>query len=642
MGHALPFFHNLTYKSKSTMSIRTIILLMAAGTSVAAGAQVKTYLEADFDKGIPSDFTLIDMDDNPVAVSNYQRVETSGSWAANPVDTKGNNAAFSFSSCQYDYPVENWMITPAIHIESADAALRWDAKSIHYDLRESYKVMVSTVSADPSTFKELARIDGEQYTWQTRALPLAEYAGQDIYIAFVATSENKFILAIDNITVGELNDSRFITDDTSRRFVGSASPTAPVSGTITNVSSPVEVKAIECVTDDGTQTMTVERRLSTGEQLDYNFDIPVSLNNVSHYSLRAIPAEGGDAVTLYSDSLFCSHYPKILLAEEGTGTWCNFCPIGTLQGNEMKERLGEDVLVIAVHTRDKLTCNDYNNGISRWISSIPAYIFNRDNTTITVGSVFDEERYNKALALEVPAFVEMDVTPSEQQPGRITFNTRTQFATAYDNTDGRYKLGFAIIEKTVEGTDSTIQVNNSTQINNGEYYYLPLYIPEKLMFFHNIPREGSTAFTGVEGSLPATIEEGETYEYAHTMTLPDILRSTDDLFAVVYVMNTLTGKVFNIAKADIPELSSGIGGVTADSGNSMIDMRLTGGKLDICLPDSNEPYTVTVCGTDGVMTHKVSGRGNTVSLQLSSDKGRCHIVRAVQGRHICTRKIFTN
>ena len=83
---------------------KTLLLAAASGLSLAAGAQGKAYLETDFDDGIPSDFTLVDMDENPVAVSNYSHATIDGSWAANPADTKDNGAAFSFSSCSMSIP----------------------------------------------------------------------------------------------------------------------------------------------------------------------------------------------------------------------------------------------------------------------------------------------------------------------------------------------------------------------------------------------------------------------------------------------------------------------------------------------------------------------------------------------------------
>ena len=631
----------LSEQKRQNMNIhKTLLLDAASGLSLAAGAQGKVYLETDFDNGIPSDFTLVDMDENPVSAPNYNNATVSDSWAANLADVKTNSAAFSFSSCQYDYPVENWMITPAVHIGSDAAILRWDARSMHYDLPESYKVMVSEGSSSTSDFKEVCRVDGEGYQWQTRAVSLAPYAGKDVYVAFVCTSDDKFILAIDNLFIGEPSDSRLVVKDTSRRFVGSSSPTAVAKGFIVNVGAPVGIESLECATDGGAISQPVGRELLTGDTLAYSFDIPVELNKVARYSLSAVTAGGTQGV--YSDSLYCSYFPKTLLAEEGTGTWCNNCPAGTLQGNDMKERLGDDVLVVTVHTRDLLTCNDYNNGISRWISGIPAYIFNRDNTTLNVGPVLDDEQYRKALALEVPAYVDMKVERSADNPGMLALTTNTQFAVGYDNADGRYKLGFAVIEKTVEGTDTTIQANNSTLVSYDEYYYMPFYMPSKLTFYHNVPREGSTAFNGVEGSLPAVIEEGGSYEYAHTMALPAGFEDNDDLFVVAYVLNTLTGKVLNIAHVDVPPVSSGISAAEVSGDGSAIGVSVSGGEFHVDFPGSYEPYTVTVCGLDGTVLASVSGNGGsgTVNISCPVAQGRFCVLRAVQGDNVSVRKFF--
>ena len=194
--------------------------------SVAMGMALNTYaqdggvyLQTDFDSGIPSDFRLTDWDENPVSEPHYNKATISGSWAANEIDEAGNMAAFSFSRGVYDYAVDNWMITPQLHIGSENAYVRWDARSVHHEFRESYKVLVSTRTNDMDDFEELLTVDAEDYFWKTRVLSLADYVGQDVYIAFECTSEDKFILAIDNLLVGELSDVRNVLASLSHYFV---------------------------------------------------------------------------------------------------------------------------------------------------------------------------------------------------------------------------------------------------------------------------------------------------------------------------------------------------------------------------------------------------------------------------------------
>ena len=74
------------------------------------------YYQNDFNKGISYDFTLIDGDENPVIMGDFNNITPSGSWFSAPVDTRENLCAMSTSHCQYDFFSDNWLITPSIHI----------------------------------------------------------------------------------------------------------------------------------------------------------------------------------------------------------------------------------------------------------------------------------------------------------------------------------------------------------------------------------------------------------------------------------------------------------------------------------------------------------------------------------------------
>lgn len=80
---------------------------------------------------------------------------------------------------------------------------------MYNDYLEDYKVMVSTGNDDTGSFKELFSVNGESYFWKTHTVSLKQFAGQKIYIAFVCTSLNKYILAIDNMYIGELDGYNF-------------------------------------------------------------------------------------------------------------------------------------------------------------------------------------------------------------------------------------------------------------------------------------------------------------------------------------------------------------------------------------------------------------------------------------------------
>ena len=626
------------YKNKA------LTLWLALSAALTAGADDKAYLQTDFDKGIPSDYVLIDMDENPVVATDYNRASTGGSWTANAIDTKTNMAAFSFSSALYEFPMENWMITPVVSIKSAEAVLRWRARSVHYDFPEDYKVMVSADgSADPADFTELLSVSGENYLWQQRAIPLADYAGKDVRLAFVGTSpSDRFILAIDDIFVGEPADTAFATTDTSRRFAGAASATAPVSGTVTNIGAPVELGSLQCVTDGGTLTQAVGRAWTAGQTIGYAFDIPVELGKAARYSIVAVPSDGGDPVTIVTDSVFCSHFPQTMLVEEGTATWCNNCPVTvSILNRNVKERFGDEAIVITDHAQDNLTCSDYYIGLSRWVQTLPGIIFNRDGDTRCEWNSFSNKLLNGVVSREVTAYVDMKVERTDDRPGVLAISTTTQFAAPYDNADGRYRIGFGIIEKQIPSGATTIQRNSTTLISYPEYYYMPVSVPQKFQIYHNVSREGSTAFKGVKGSLPETIAQGGSYDFSCELAVPEAVGGADDLFLVAYVLDSISGRVLNVARADIPAVTTGITAAHGGAGGGAIGIAVSGADIRVGFPEAYEPYTVTVCDLAGRVLRSVTGSGTAgeVTVSCPAAAGGCVVVRATQGRNAVTRKL---
>ena len=191
------------------------------------------YFETNFDNGITSKFTLKDFDENPTAAGLSKIDFSGGSWTSSQIE-RNDRAAVSSAYTTYEYDVEDWLILPSINIKSAKAILAWDALSVHYDFREDYKVMISEGSLNSSDFVELYAVTGEEYMPVRHAVSLAAYEGKDVYIAFVHTGYNKFMLAIDNVKVGEWDNDYALINRTDVSAQGATE--IDVCGSVRNLS----------------------------------------------------------------------------------------------------------------------------------------------------------------------------------------------------------------------------------------------------------------------------------------------------------------------------------------------------------------------------------------------------------------------
>lgn len=143
------------------------ILLSCALALAATHATAQTYLECDFNEGIPSNFTLIDNDGLSPSVSMERLGFAVGTpWiAATPKDAS-DMAAASTSWYASAGQSDDWMITPAVAIADDGAILRWRAMASDKTHRDGYAVYISesagTTVADFDTSAPLFTVAEEE------------------------------------------------------------------------------------------------------------------------------------------------------------------------------------------------------------------------------------------------------------------------------------------------------------------------------------------------------------------------------------------------------------------------------------------------------------------------------------------------
>ena len=184
-------------------------LFLAVAMIIAPMAQGQTAYSEDFQSvaiigqvgQFPDGWTTYG--DGKTNVGNFTMF--GDSWCVSAVET-GNNAAASVSNVTDGSTVDRWMATPAIAIPSADYKLMFRAFSADVDGTERLRVRVSTTGVAKDDFTTTLRdlvFDGSQEVsggWNSIELPLADFAGQTVHIAFVNHGDGFFVF-VDDIDV---------------------------------------------------------------------------------------------------------------------------------------------------------------------------------------------------------------------------------------------------------------------------------------------------------------------------------------------------------------------------------------------------------------------------------------------------------
>ena len=627
------------------MNIKSLSIIALTSLMGVANVTASEFWAQNFDKGMPKTFVTYDNDGSTLVKECYKSISGTDGWIIASTYENGFSA-ISMSHTGNKMAQDNWLITDAIEIKSANAYLRWDAVSIYKHLRESYKVMISTTDTNVESFVEIASISAESNVWNTHLESLADYNGKTIYVAFVCNSTNKFILAVDNIAIGELDDEKILVTDNTQRFCGNVE-TVNVNGSVINAGKTYDFKNIVASVkfDDGTGEQTfrtaVDKVFAINEKIDYSFDVPVEVGKNTEYTISG-ELEDGTLVNIVSDYVICSYFQRKMVVEKGTGTWCNSCPDGTAYAHYLKNRYKDELIYVDVHIRDVLECN-YQHGISRWLTQVPLIVINRiDEDGVLGGTEFKKSgKFNYEPFFEIakrPTYVGVNAT-AEKEGDVVKIHADVEFAKDYNNADDIYRMCYAIYENKVHNPDNTAysQVNNCNfSALSGEFYYMPATIPAELMYYENVSREGSLSKTGAS-SFESTISSGDTYSLDYELAIPDKVIDKDNISVIVFAFNTRTAEILNADKIDLSSKNTSID-CLSDVKESALKAYIVNGELRVSLADEDQPYSLEVVSLDGRV---LESRSNISSDDTRIDLSHLHgfaIVKVRQGNNSCVAK----
>ena len=627
------------------MNIKHLSIIALTSLMGVANVSASDFWSQDFDKGMPKTFKTYDNDGTTLLNECYKNVSGTEGWIVGRTHENGYSA-LSMSQTGDETAQDNWLITDAIEIKSENAYLRWDAVSIYKHLKESYKVMVSTTDTNVESFVEIASINAESNVWNTHLESLSDYNGKTIYVAFVCNSTNKFILAVDNIAVGELDDEKLLVTDNTQRFCGNVE-TVNVNGSVINAGKTYNFKNIVATVkyDNGTGEQTfkspVEKVFAINEKIEYSFDVPVEVGKNTEYTISG-ELEDGTLVDILSDYVICSYFQRKMVVEKGTGTWCNSCPDGTVYSHYLKNRYKDELIYVSVHIRDVLECN-YQHGISRWLTQVPLIVINRiDEDGVLGGTEFKKSgEFNYEPFYEIakrPTYVGVNAS-AEKVGDVVKIHADVEFAKDYNNADDIYRMCYAIYENEVHNANNTgyNQVNNCNfNTLSGEFYYMPANIPASMMYYENVSREGSLSKTGAS-SFASTISSGDTYSLDYELAIPDNVIDKDNISVVVFAFNTKTAEILNADKIDLSSSNTSVECISKVN-ESALKAYVVNGECRVSLADAAKPYSVEVISLDGrVLESYTNISSANTRIDLSHLNGFA-IVKVCQGNNSCVVK----
>ncbi|MCC6461222.1 MAG: Omp28-related outer membrane protein [Saprospiraceae bacterium] len=348
--------------------------------------------------------------------------------------------------------------------------------------------------------------------------------------------------------------------------VGQMIPT--VRGTVFNYGFPnITQYDVKLTSSQGTTTLTVDNLdLAIGQSSSWSVpvdqavvlgdnDFQVEILNVNGVGDND-PADNSGGVTV--TGIEPSKDRKVVV-EEGTGTWCGWCPRGTVMMDFLKEEYPDNLIPIAVHNAqstypDPMQNSVYNAGMVSLIGGFPSGLVDR-----TYNDVDPTEFEQYALA-------QMAEPASVVVTQNVEFNATTRNVTVVSSLNfkealnGDYAIAVAYTEDGVKGTTQYYGQTNYYAANAagvmGGWESLPATVAAANMTYDHVARQIVGGFTGKPGSVPANNPAGSVMSYTSNYVLPATY-NVDNMHAVTMLIDQSTGQIINAEATPIPFVSTG-------------------------------------------------------------------------------------
>jgi hypothetical protein len=547
------------FKSNDMKKIFTILIVLIVSLNVKA-----QIWSENFNNGLPANWILYNKDGKtPVSAYSY----VTNAWVAQiKKDDKGNpipNDSVIVSTSWYSPAgaADDWVVTHKFIVTDPNLYLRWDEHAFNAAYPDGYEVKLSysdsLVDSFKTTLYSTAGAGADGYT--TKGVSLASYNGQQIRVAFRNNSNDMELLGLDNIRVyiPPTNDLALIKATPVQGSPTDYAVTGAnliLGGTVMNYGTAA-VTSFTVKYQQGAGPIVSD--MITGVNIPlfgkYTFsltNVPLTMpSTLGDYPIKIWVELTGDADPMNDTAntavTAVSFMPKKrILVEEGTGTWCGFCPRGAVYMDSLWHNYADKFSLVAVHNGDPMTVTAYDNFIGGFIGGYPEVVVDRRDAVDPAAliNVYNEQKDYFGFA---------DITL--ESPGADSFNitVKAHVKPAID-LNGDYRLALVLTEDDVHGKGSNWRqsnyYSNSQHLYGGgfaDWFYLPSYVPDSLMYYHYVARGIWPSPDGDASSLPSTMTAGTTYDYTFNLVNVQPGYKRSNMRGVVMLIRNSDGHVLN-------------------------------------------------------------------------------------------------
>ena len=336
--------------------------------------------------------------------------------------------------------------------------------------------------------------------------------------------------------------------------IGIVGANVPISGTVTN-NGTTAIDGFD-ISYGGT-TESFEEQIESGASASF------VMNDVS-YAIADGTASGqvtlsnvdgdenscNDISTIVSLSITVPRGKKYV-AEEATGTWCQFCPRGDVFMNYMNDQYPNLFIGIAMHGNgnDPMEIPEYVTGLTELsgFSGFPSVSTERNGFIDPSGL---EQDFVTRIQQPSPADITIAATFDESSRELVINASLEALTTIFSGAS----IVLVLTEDGVTGTGPGYNQANAFSGGStimGGYELLPDPVPAAQMVYNHVARALLDGFTGAENAFSGGMSAGDRRSVEYKITLPE--EWDEDNIHIVAIFRDSDGTTPTGAKATIEE-----------------------------------------------------------------------------------------
>lgn len=312
-----------------------------------------------------------------------------------------------------------------------------------------------------------------------------------------ATNGAMAIVGIDNGIVTQARSATVTVRNLGTNPINSFDIALNANGTITNQSvTGVNIASGASYVVNLTSTVTLITGLNTFTAKIQNVNGTMADNDATDDSktITFTPIVAG------SD--------KLVVGEEATGTWCQWCPRGAVGLRNMDAKYYGFFQGIAIHNNDPMTVPVYDSGLGTKISGYPSALV--DRLPKIDPSAFEADFFTRVVVTPVAKL--LNGANYNAATGQLDVSLKTTFKS---NASGNYRVLCVLVEDSVKGTGAGWSQSNAYAGGGngvmGGFETLPNPVPAAQMVYDHVARAIAPDFFGIPNAYPASVTGGSVY-----------------------------------------------------------------------------------------------------------------------------------